>query len=404
MAKKIAAQLTDDDDALLAALGIDSEPTKQASKTPREERIIAGFEAIQRFVVKHGHAPKHSEENDIFERLYAVRLDCIRASDECQQLLADLDHSGLLSESTRHQPIQETDSDALLAELNTDALSMGDLTRLVHVKSVAERQMIERKAAEEMGQRVACEAFEQFQPLFDSVQTDLKLAKRQAFILDKQATINQGDWFILNGQIAYIAHIGQDKIVASRHNDARLRIIFDNATESNMLLRSMQKALLKDSSARRIIQNQQALFEESINEDDIESGMIYVLRSLSHHEAVLSYGTLLHKIGVTGNDLNKRLANAKNDPTFLMAEVEVVARYELFNINRVKLENLLHRFFETAKAEIEIMDRFGRPTRPREWFAVPLFIIDEVVEKIINQTLHEYQYDASLVQLIHLPK
>jgi hypothetical protein len=166
----------------------------------------------------------------------------------------------------------------------------------------------------------------------------------------------------------------------------------------------MQKALLKDSSARRIIQNQQALFEETINEDDIESGMIYVLRSLSHHEAVLSYGTLLHKIGVTGNDLNKRLANAKNDPTFLMAEVEVVARYELFNINRVKLENLLHRFFETAKAEIEIMDRFGRPTRPREWFAVPLFIIDEVVEKIINQTLHEYQYDASLVQLIHLPK
>ena len=91
MAKKIAAQLTDDDDALLAALGIDPEPTKQASKTPREERIIAGFEAIQRFVVKHGHAPKHSEENDIFERLYAVRLDCIRTSDECQQLLSDLD-------------------------------------------------------------------------------------------------------------------------------------------------------------------------------------------------------------------------------------------------------------------------------------------------------------------------
>ena len=409
MAKQHSAQFTDECDDVLAALGIDTEPMKKASKTPREERIIAGFEAIQGFEKTQGHLPKHGKENDIFERLYAVRLDGIRASEECKQTVADLDTSGLLSESATHrQAIHDMDNDALLAALNENSSPVSDLTTLVHVKSVAERQMAEKKAAEEMGQRLACDDFEPFQALFDSVQLDLKLGNRLALALEKQANINQGDWFILNGQIAYIKSVGEKREIASRHDDARLRIIFDNATESNMLLRSLQKALLKDVSARRIIQNQKPLFdainEENIEEEDIESGTIYVLRSQSNHEAVLSYGNSLHKIGVTGNDLNKRLANAKNDPTFLMAEVEVVAHYELFNINRVKLENLLHRFFETAKADIEIMDRFGQPTRPREWFLVPLFVIDQVVEKIKNQTLQDYQYDASHAQLIPLPK
>ena len=91
---------------------------------------------------------------------------------------------------------------------------------------------------------------------------------------------------------------------------------------------------------------------------------------------------VLHKIGVTGGSVEKRVANAKLDSTFLMADVEVIATYELYNINRTKLENLLHRFFEPAKLNIQITDRFGNPIFPREWFLVPLFIIDEVVEKI----------------------
>ena len=64
-------------------------------------------------------------------------------------------------------------------------------------------------------------------------------------------------------------------------------------------------------------------------------------------------------------------------PTFLLADVEVVATYELFNINRTKLENIIHRVFGRAQLEIEIVDRFGNPFMPREWFLVPLFVIDE---------------------------
>ena len=67
---------------------------------------------------------------------------------------------------------------------------------------------------------------------------------------------------------------------------------------------------------------------------------------------------------------------------------------------QVKLENLLHRFFDTARLNIQISDRFGNPINPREWFLVPLFVIDEVVEKIKDGTLSQYQYDASSVKLI----
>ncbi len=87
-------EFTDEDDALLAELGIEVERKEVLSRTPREERIIAGFEEIQRFVEAKGQLPKHDEDGDIFERLYAVRLDQLRASAECREVLAPLDSTG----------------------------------------------------------------------------------------------------------------------------------------------------------------------------------------------------------------------------------------------------------------------------------------------------------------------
>ena len=124
-----------------------------------------------------------------------------------------------------------------------------------------------------------------------------------------------------------------------------------------------------------------------------------MLRSKSEHPEIKPHAELLHKIGVTGGSVERRLANALLDPTFLMADVEVVATYELYNINRTKLENLLHRFFESARLNVQINDRFGTPISPREWFLVPLFIIDEVVNKIKDGTLSDFRYDSSSVKL-----
>ena len=135
-----------------------------------------------------------------------------------------------------------------------------------------------------------------------------------------------------------------------------------------------------------------------------ESGTIYVLRSLSEHPYIMQHRDLIHKIGVTRGDVKTRISNARADPTFLFAEVEVVATYKLFDINRSKLEGLLHRVFSTSRLDLEIKDRFDRPVRPREWFLVPLHVIDQVVERVRDQSIAEYSYDllqARLVKLEH---
>ena len=394
------AQFTDEDDELLSELGFEIEAKSTSNRTPREERIIAGFEEIERFAETTGRLPQHGEGNDIFERIYAVRLDKIRSTSECKELLVSFDKSGLLSTtpSFTEKPLDDLDDDALLAELGVSHKTENDITTLRHVKSVAEK-----KAAEEIGSRSLCDDFESFKPLFEQIQAELKAGMRKTLRFKEDASINKGEYFIVGGQIAYIAEVGELTQDAYSKWDERLRIIFDNGTESNILLRSLQKALYKDESGRRITDpNAGPLFDDIVEDEDIESGTIYVLRSKSDHPEIKSHANLLHKIGVTGGSVEKRVFNAKLDPTFLMADVEIIATYELYNINRVKLENLLHRFFDSARLNIQISDRFGNPINPREWFMVPLFVIDEVVEKIKNGSLINCRYDANAVRLVNI--
>jgi hypothetical protein len=386
----MAKEFTNADDALLAELGIDVEVKKTPTRSPQEERIIAGFEEVQRFVDEHGRIPEHGETKDIFERLYAVRLDRIREQQEAHDLVAELDHQGLLEGATQDTtPLSEdVDDDALLAELGIDVDAL-PITELKHVRSTAEK-----KAAEDIANRERCEDFEIFKPLFGQVQKELTAGLRETRPFEMKAEIEQGRFFIVSGQIAYVAEKGETTLTDQGRTDARLRVIFDNGTQSKMLMRSLQRALNKDDAGRRITEPTAGpLFSDQNADGDEASGIIYVLRSKSDHPLVTENRELVHKIGVTNTDVGKRIAGAHLQPTFLMANVEVVATYELYNINRTKLENLLHRIFEPARLDIEIMDRFGRPVVPREWFLVPLFVIKDAVEKIKDGTITDYFYD-----------
>tara|TARA_R110002020_G_scaffold219395_3_gene427292 strand:+ start:303 stop:1496 length:1194 start_codon:yes stop_codon:yes gene_type:complete len=392
----MAKTFTDEDDALLAELGVEVEAKKVASRTPLEERIIAGFEEIQRFAEEHGRAPEHGEGRDIFERLYAVRLDRIREQADARALVEPMDHQGLLAGYTPAQAAteDELDDDALLAELGIEA-ETPPITELRHVRSSAEK-----RAAEEIANRERCEDFDTFKPLFEQVQKELDTGLRETRVFERKAEIEPGRFFIVGGQKAYVAEMGEKFPNEKGHIDARLRVIFDNGTESNMLMRSLQRALNKDEAGRRITEPTAGpLFADRTAEGDEASGTIYVLRSRSSLSVVADNRDVLHKIGVTSGKVERRIANAKLDPTFLMADVEIVATYELFNINRSKLENLIHRIFDPARLDIEIKDRFGNPITPREWFLVPLFAIDEAVEKIRDGTITSYRYDPHAAAL-----
>ena len=394
------ADYTEDDDALLAELGVEVEAKRAGSRTPLQERIIAGFEDIQRFVAEHGHAPRHGEQHDIFERLYAVRLDRIAHSPECRDLVGPLDHQDLLDglAAAPADTADDLDDDALLAELGVDD-DPSDITELRHVRSNAEKRV-----ADEIAIRERCEDFATFKPLFEQVQRDLDQGVRTARRFERKSEIEPGRFFILGGQKAYVSEMGTVEINASGNSDARLRVIFDNGTESNLLMRSLQKALTSDDAGRRIDDPVAGpLFADEPKEGDQASGTIYVLRSLSDHPMVAAHRELVHKIGVTGNGVKQRIAGANFQPTFLLADVEVVATYELFNIKRSKLENLIHRIFDPARFDVEIIDRFGRPYVPREWFMVPLFVIDEAVERIRDRTIVNYVYDPKSAKLVERP-
>jgi hypothetical protein len=387
-------------DQLRAELDDFAGPQKKGGHSPREERIIAGFEEIQRFVEKHGRSPRHGENLDIFERLYAVRLDRLRELEECRLLLAPLDHQGLLSSAKIAAATAEALSDdELLAEL--EGAAGASITELRHVRKSADK-----RAAEEIANRTACDDFDKYKPLFEQVKEELKSGIRRTLPVQtmdeiKMAEIQKGEYFIVQGQIAYIAEVGEDFRTQYDRRDSRLRVIYDNGTESNLLMRSFQRALHRDAAGRLITNPDTGpLFDEVRAQDDLASGTIYVLRSKSNHPIVAANRDLLHKIGVTGSKIEARIGNAALDPTFLMADVEVIATYELYNVNRIKLENIIHRVFDPVQLDIEVKDRFGNPVRPREWFLVPLFIVNEVVDRIKDGTITQYVYDPATARLI----
>ncbi len=387
------------DDELLDELGVEIEAEEVGGYTARQERIIAGFEDIIRFYKTHGRPPQHSHDGDIFERIYAVRLDQLRKlPPEDVALLISMDTDGLLEGTAVTKTANEIDDDELLAELGE--VTAGDIGVLRHVRPLEDRSDV--TAADEVAARFPCKDFASFKPLFEEVQSHLDSGLRAAKRFEKDTSIEATDFFILDGQLVYVAEVG-DPIRTSINDrpDARLRVIYSNGTESNLLRRSLERALYKkERNGRRLTSPDLGpLFSDSIEPNDIPSGTIYVLRSLSEQPEIMAIHDVLHKIGVTGGRVEDRIRNAEKDVTYLLAPVKIVATWKLANIQRFKFEQTIHRIFASAQLQLHIPDRFGIRVEPREWFVVPLTIINEVMERIQDESITGYVYDAAAGKL-----
>jgi hypothetical protein len=386
-------------DDLRAELDEFAEARPETVRSAVEERVLAGFEEVRRWVASNGRLPLNADGRDIFERLYAVRLDRLRAQPALRAILEPLDTEGILAGSGLFggDPAELTPDD-LAAELAGIEDAASDLSELRHVRSRAEI-----KAAEEIASRQRCVEFEIFRPLFKAVQDQLQTGVRRTIpFAAKNNHVRTGDFFILGGQMVYIADMGEITPTPEGPN-ARIRAIFANGTESNMLMRSLQNALYKDEAGRRVTDADAGpLFASAAEEGELSSGTVYVLRSKSDLPAIASRREFIHKIGVTRGDVQRRIANAKKEATFLLADVEVVTTYQLFHVDRTKLENLLHRLFAPGRLDITITDRFGTPVAPEEWFQVPLFVIDEAIERIRDGSITEYRYDPQQAALVRV--
>lgn len=358
---------------------------------------------VTRFYERHGRLPDPDASDHEEMRLGTIWTKVAADPDEAMRAEDHLDLLALENAapavSWRDDPQSEDITESLDDIFADDSLDIGsDLVALRHVTPAAERQNPDHRA-----EFVVCPDFAQFQQLFKAMQSALDTGERVATIIESRAIIEplEGDFFIRNGLLAYIAE-KTEMSARGGSRDHRLRVIFSNGTESDPLMSSFRKSLNDDSTARVVQRAGLGPLDPEWDADRLAlSGTIYVARSLSTDPAIAAERNILHKIGVTSQDVRRRVADARNDPTFLLAPVEVVATFELQNLARAKVENLLHRFFAPARpADLFIVDRFGKKVRPQEWFYVLPEHVAEASSLLKNGELHKFRYDPALQRIV----
>jgi len=369
-------ELIEDDD-----LGLLTVKPKQSAGLSEDERMAESFYEISDFYRQYVREPSDDLTN-MQEAKLAMRLNGFRSNPDKIKELVDLDEFGLLV------PLKTPDSiDDILEDDDLNLLGASADESIFNIRNIP--KSIE--SPDFVAQRKKCEDFERYEGMFHKCHADLKSGKRILKAFANEQQIHAGQFFILRGVMAFVDKVGEKEKKKGKVN-ARLRCIFENGTESGMLLRSLARELYKDG--RRVTENVDHLMDDlkNISSDDDQTGFIYILKSLSTHPDIASIPDL-HKIGFSTVPVEDRIKNAADDPTYLMANVHVVETFECFNLNPQKLELLLHRFFAKVCLEVDVFDGDGKRYTPREWFIAPLAIIEEAIELVISGEIIGCKYD-----------
>ncbi len=378
---------------------------KVSSVISPDNRLKASFEAINQFIDEAGTEPTKSR--DINERRLFSRLESLRESPEKAAMLLDLDKHNLLADVEVPEPLVaieeiETVGDVLDADPLGLLGSSNDGEEDVDIFDLKNLPSKERALTDYMAKRKPCKNFDNYADQFITVQQELKENKRKLIIFtDKGEALVAGNYYILGGILLYLESIdisSPEKTIEGKRfrKDGRTRCIFENGTESNMLYRSLAKSLYHGGKIVTQTEDQiNSEFKKNlgvIKEEDELAGTIYILQSLSKNAEIQSFDNL-YKVGFSTTAVEKRIANAENEPTYLMSPVKVVAEYEAYNMNTQKFESLLHRFLADVCLDLKVADNKGRMHQPREWFIAPLDVINRAIELIVSGQIQHYRYD-----------
>lgn len=377
MDKDDLLKLIEDDD-----LGLLNVKSKQSAAATADERLISSFTQINKFFSENGREPESGR--GIQEHQLYARLNGIRENVEKMEALANLDEHGLLNVHRKEiSSIDDIFDDDDLGILGNEAES---IFTLKHVSK-------ETTMPDYVASRNPCKNFETFEAIFIQCQADLTAGKRKLWPFKNEQQIQKGYFFVLKGVLLYVADVGEVEKNNGKKN-ARLRCVFENGTESDMLLRSLAAELYKDG--RRVTEHEDHLLDgfSNITDEDEETGYIYVLRSLSSKPEIQEVENL-YKIGFSTVPVEHRIKNAEKEPTYLMAPVHIVETYQCYNMNPQKLEQMLHMFFGSSCLNIDVFDQNGQRHTPREWFIAPLDIIEQTIHFVMNGDIVNYRYDPN---------
>ncbi len=381
--KKLLEILDDDELGLLKSV-----PPK-APPIDEDSRLVNSFKEIIEFYKQNNREPK--PDGQINEAKLYYRLEGLRKNDEKSNKLASYDNFDLLTTDKVRKPgsLEEILEDDSLNLLNGEGEV--DIFNLKHVQK-------QTTMPKYVARRNPCKDFELYENIFKKCQSDLSTGKRQLLPFSNEQQIEKGYFFVLKGVLLYIAEIGSRKKERGKTN-ARLRCIFENGTESKMLLRSLSAELYKNG--RRVTESNEKLLGgfSNITDEDQEMGYIYILKSKSNDPQVKSIKEL-YKIGYSGTNVENRIRGAEKSPTYLMAPVSIVETYRCYNINPQKFEDLIHAFFGEVCLNLEVQDSKGKKHIPREWFVVPLDVIEQAIYFILNGEIAKYRYDVDNQQIV----
>ena len=372
-----------------------------------DEHLLAKFNEIEHFITEHGREPL-ADMTSVTEYILHQRLAALRSNEEhCASLNAYDTGNILVVLQTKAEdevkptslkvsaPMEITSLNDIFANDELGLLDDGN-DSIFTIRNVPKSITMPDK----MARRKRCENFEIFEPLFKQCHTELKSSLRDQRKFTGEQQIQKGQFFILHGVMCYVSDM-EERVKKNGKLNAKLHLIFENGTESNMLLRSLATELYKDETGRRVMPITDNSLDDmlGVESDDTASGYIYILKSHSSKPEISSL-TNLYKIGFSTTPVKQRIANAENEPTYLMAGVDHVASYECYNMNPQKFEKLLHRVFSEVCLDVEVVDSFGKLCKPREWFVVPLAVIEMAIQLLVNGEIVNYSYDAGLEELV----
>ena len=370
-------------------LGLLKNRTTQPITT--DQRLKDSFEEINKFIDEHEREP--TESTDITERKLFSRLKQLRKDFDKASLLQDYDRHNLLSDVREIKSVGDI--------LENDVLGLLDdgPDNIFNLKNIPKK----KDKTDFVARRKPCKNFKDYEDKFKKIQKEIKEGKRK-LIIHKEHHLKEGRYFILDGILLFLEKINDpvvkefnDKTQGKRTRlDPRIRCIFENGMESNMYLRSLGKELYNNGST--VIQSNEEAFKEfnegfsSITDEDKATGNIYVLSSLSEKPEIQSIKDL-YKIGYSTTPVEERIENAENETTFLMAPVKIVSSYKTFNLNPQKFEDLIHQVFSIRRLDIKVADKEGNLKQPKEWYIVPIRVIEQAIELIINKQIQNYKFD-----------
>lgn len=360
-----------------------------------DSRLIESFEEINRFIDENQRAPQ--ESSDISERKLFSRLQSLRGDSFKCELLQQYDRHTLLSKNIEHpQSIDDLLQDDFLANLLNDDKD-SDIFTLKHITHSSERQETDFVA-----RRKPCKNFAEYEPLFKQCQQELKAGIRK-LIRFNESNLMEKTFFIINGVLGYLETIYDLAKDKNSKLDGRTYCVFENGTESNMLFRSLGKMLYDNGQIVSSSNSDDlAAFNQgfaTVDNQDKATGFIYILKSKSKSPKIADVENLF-KIGYSTTPVEERIKNAENDPTYLMAPVEIIAVYECYNLNPQKFEHIIHTFFAEAGLKIDVFTENNQRITPREWFVLPLPVINQAIELIISGGIISYHYNWTNGQIV----